>query len=60
MFRNMYYLVLGIVLGAVLGVLVCDDTKKRITQAIQNKAKRFSGCVKSSSKEPMGTVNGLD
>lgn len=51
MFKNVHYLVFGVVLGAVLGFLVCDDTKKRIAKAIHNKAKRFSGCVKSSSEK---------
>ncbi|WP_419241334.1 hypothetical protein [Cardinium endosymbiont of Nabis limbatus] len=51
MCRNIYYLVLGVVLGTILGFLVCDDTKKKITKAIQNKAKRLSGCVRSSSEK---------
>lgn len=59
MFRNVYYLVLGMVLGAVLGLLVCDDTKKRITKAVQSKAKQLSGSVKSSSKKSKEAVHAV-
>ncbi|TDG95464.1 hypothetical protein [Cardinium endosymbiont of Culicoides punctatus] len=56
MFRNLYYLVLGIILGAILGILVCDETKKKITEAIRNKSKLLSGCCKSSSDKVVETV----
>ncbi len=59
MFRNIYYLVLGLVLGALLGFLVCDETKKRITKAVQNKAKRLSGCIKSSSEKTEDAINAV-
>ena len=59
MFRNLYYLVLGMVLGAILGALVCDDTKKKIINAINNKAKRFSDCVKSSSEKAEEAINAV-
>ncbi|TSJ80805.1 MAG: hypothetical protein NMK33_05155 [Candidatus Cardinium sp.] len=59
MFRNMYYLVLGVVLGTVLGFLICDDTKKKITKAIQNKAKRLSSCVQSSSEKAEEVINAV-
>lgn len=58
MFRNLYYLVLGVVLGAILGILVCDETKKRITKAIQNKANVLYGSCKSSSQKAAETVKG--
>ncbi|MGI2262340.1 hypothetical protein ACRRVA_03505 [Candidatus Cardinium hertigii] len=58
MFKNVYYLSLGVVLGAVLGILVCDDTKKKITKAIQGKAKKLSGCIKSLSEETVHTIKG--
>ena len=57
MFRNMYYLVLGVVLGTVLGFLVCDNTKKRIIKAIYNKANRLSSCVKASSEKAESAIN---
>lgn len=50
MFRNVYYLVLGVVLGALLGFFVCDETKKRITKAIQRRAKRLSRSIRSSTQ----------
>ncbi|AXI23951.1 MAG: hypothetical protein V3581_01590 [Candidatus Cardinium sp.] len=57
MFRNVCYLVLGVVLGAILGFLVCDNTKKRILKAIQNRAKQLSGCVQSSSEKAADAIN---
>ncbi|CAH2559902.1 hypothetical protein [Cardinium endosymbiont of Oedothorax gibbosus] len=59
MFKNAYCLVLGVVLGSVLGFLVCDDTKKKITKAIHNKAKRLSGCVRSSSEKVEEAIHGV-
>ncbi|MGI2257188.1 hypothetical protein ACRRVD_01260 [Candidatus Cardinium hertigii] len=56
MFKNVYYLSLGVVLGAILGILVCDNTKKKITKAIQGKAKKLSGCIKSLSEEAVHTM----
>ncbi|CDG49636.1 hypothetical protein [Cardinium endosymbiont of Bemisia tabaci] len=58
MIKNVYYLSLGVVLGAILGSLVCDDTKKKITKAIQSKAKKLSGCIKSLSEETVHAING--
>ncbi|WP_342265277.1 hypothetical protein [Cardinium endosymbiont of Philonthus spinipes] len=59
MSKNVYYLGFGLVLGAILGVLVCDDTKKRVTKTIQNKAKQFSGCVQSSSKKAEEAIDAV-
>ncbi|WP_339044581.1 hypothetical protein [Cardinium endosymbiont of Tipula unca] len=41
-----------------MGILVCDETKKRITKAIQNKANLLYGSCKSSSKKGAETVKG--
>ncbi len=38
-------------LGTVLGAFICDDTKKKITKAMQKKATQLSGCLKSSSEK---------
>lgn len=47
--NNVYYLLVGVVLGAVLGILVCDETKKKLQRQLKDKAKKWSSCCKSNA-----------
>ncbi|MDD9139874.1 MAG: hypothetical protein NQ127_02990 [Candidatus Cardinium sp.] len=59
-YRNLSYFIVGIlfgsVIGIILGVLVCDETKRAITKAVNNRAKLFAGDFKSSSEKAMDNV----
>lgn len=48
--NNVYYLLVGVVLGTVLGILVCDETKKRLQKQIKDKTKRWTGCCETASE----------
>ena len=39
MSKNICSLILGVVVGAILGVLICDETKKKVKRILCEKAK---------------------
>ena len=49
MCKNIGYLLGGIVVGGILGILVCDETKKKWQKKMKNKADFLSDCCKDLS-----------
>ncbi|HLP34955.1 MAG TPA: YtxH domain-containing protein [Amoebophilaceae bacterium] len=59
--NNVYYLLVGVVLGAVLGILVCDETKKRLQKQIKDKTKLWTGGCETASEAMENNVkNGVN
>lgn len=47
MCKNIFPLVLGVILGAMLGILICDEKKKKLLELLQ--CKRQSLCHDNDS-----------
>ena len=55
MSKNICSLILGVILGAALGVLVCDETKKKVKRALCDKAKELQDNCETPIKEGLNS-----
>ena len=56
MSKNICSLILGVVVGAVLGVLICDETKKKVKRVLCEKAKALHDNYETPVKEATSKV----